>query len=508
MIPDVPELRKTLNEIFLDEIEGDKIPDGAIRVCGPPDPLASSSVDWNNTTVVLRLGGKTKIGLARFLESMRAGLEAAGHAHCSRNSPIAKPLSAIVTASVVQAQFRFDLLNAMKETVREWKLHTWALLPGKVNSDEPYAFGEFKFGLLDFENMEAVCKQIRTDAYSRVRLHRKNSWESTCAVSRDAISVKAITFSEVPKKLIPAEKAGHLMHRVIEEYYQTLFEGEKACFLEELDRQQTALVIAGIGSIPAATFNAVGKMLDWVACFAPPTGGNGWGLSQFGVMKLIMPSPEKLEARKKRIQADLRIHDWMTRELDSKLQVFSEYFFAAEEMSFRGRIDEATLHLVFALDLLLGGKAGDALTKVLASRVAMLSHLALDLKFDEQRKFIEESYDLRSGYVHRGSKFDLSKLSTKAGESIENRFQRLAQTSRVLFAAGCFARQQSWCSGANAYDKWISRIDLLCQTQSAGKNLRADDLDELGIHHIRSKKEDTKAPLVNIDWGSANEAIS
>ena len=326
MIPDVPELRKTLNEIFLDEVQGDKIPDGAIRVCPPPDPLTSSSVDWNNTTVVLRLGGKTKIGLARFLDSMRAGLEAAGHAHCSRSSPIANTLSAIVTASVVQAKFRFDLLHAMKETVREWKLHTWALLPGNVTSEQPYAFGEFRFGPLDFANLEAVCKQIGTDAYSRARLHRQKGWRSTCAVSREAIAVKAITFNDVPKKLIPAEKAGCLMHRVIEEYYQTLFEGEKACFLQELDRQQTALVIAGIGSIPAATFNAVGKMLDWVACFAPPCGGYGWGLSQLGVMKFIMPSPEKLEDCKTRIQADLRIHDWLTRTLDSKLQVFSEYF--------------------------------------------------------------------------------------------------------------------------------------------------------------------------------------
>ena len=175
-------------------------------------------------------------------------------------------------------------------------------------------------------------------------------------------------------------------------------------------------------------------------------------------------------------------------------------------MSSRGRIDEATLHLVFALDLLLGGKAGDALTKVLASRVAMLSHFALDIKFEEQRKFIEESYDLRSGYVHRGLKFELSKLVSKSGESIENRFQRLVQTSRVLFAAGCFARQQSWCSGSDAHDKWISRIDLLCQTQSAGKTLRKDDLDELGIHRIRSRTENAKAPLISIDWGSANES--
>lgn len=500
MIPDVPELRKTLNEIFLDEIDGDKIPDGAIRVCGPPDAITKQSVDWNNTTVVLRLGGKTKIGLVRFLETMRAGMEAAGHAHCSRSSPVANTLSAIVTAFAVQTGFRFDLLTAMKESVGDWTLSTWALLPGTVNSDRHYSFGEFKYGLLDFDRLEEVCRQIGTDAFNRVRIERGKTWRSTGAVSREAIPVRAITFNQVPKKLIPAGKASPLMDRVVEEYFQMLFEGEKTRFLQELDRQQTALVISGNGSIPSATFNALGNTINWVACFSPPMSGHGWGLSQFALMKFSKPSAERLEDCKIRIEADLQIHDWMTRTIDPKLQVFSEYFFAAEEMSDRGRIDEATLHLVFALDLLLGGKAGDALTKVLASRVAMLSHFALDIKFEEQRKFIEESYDLRSGYVHRGLKFELSMLSTKSGESMVNRFERLTQTSRVLFAAGCFARQQSWCSGSDAHDKWISRIDLLCQTQFTGKPLRDDDLDELGIHRIRSRKENAKATLVSIDW--------
>ncbi len=94
----------------------------------------------NNTTVVLRLGGKTKIGLVRFLET----------------------------------------------------------------SERLYSFDDFRYDLLEFDKLEEVFNRIGTDAFSRARNQRRMTWRSTYAISREAIVFRAITFSQVPKKFLPA----------------------------------------------------------------------------------------------------------------------------------------------------------------------------------------------------------------------------------------------------------------------------------------------------------------
>jgi hypothetical protein len=177
------------------------------------------------------------------------------------------------------------------------------------------------------------------------------------------------------------------------------------------------------------------------------------------------------------IKDALALGDWNQRPLDASIQAFSQYLTAAQDHERNDRIEEGLLHIVFALDLLLGGSSGEALTVVLAGRTAIVSHLAVGRPIEEVIAFVKECYDMRSAYVHRGEKGSLAGLN--------ERFARLFQIARAVLGAACFARLQRWCQHTDARDAWVKRIDVLRARLTAGLPFAPAELAELGLAQIR-----------------------
>jgi hypothetical protein len=190
----------------------------------------------------------------------------------------------------------------------------------------------------------------------------------------------------------------------------------------------------------------------------------------------------------------LRLHDWQQRPLDPWIQNFCHYITAAQDYDRNGRIEEALLHLVFGLDLLLGGESGEALTTVLAERVAFLSHCALMRPLNEISNFVRDCYDLRSGYVHRGSKGTLGE--TKSSIGLRERLDLLSQVACAVLGAACFARLQGWCQEQEPRYAWIKRIDVLRAKYEAG--LGVDDADLIGLGLKQVRIQEGKLPGVAI----------
>lgn len=185
------------------------------------------------------------------------------------------------------------------------------------------------------------------------------------------------------------------------------------------------------------------------------------------------------------------------RELDDILQVYSEYLNTARTYEDEGRTEEALLHSVFALDLLLGGESGDSLTAVLADRVAMLSHLALKQDYQRVVRFVRETYDMRSGYVHRGRR---GRLAESTKERLIDRLEQQKEIARAVFGAGCFARSQPWCDVPDARKVWLGRIDILRKKLEIGQGLDPNDVQDLGLDRIELHQG--KPASVSIRWGT------
>jgi hypothetical protein len=67
-----------------------------------------------------------------------------------------------------------------------------------------------------------------------------------------------------------------------------------------------------------------------------------------------------------------------------------------------GLSDEALLHFIIALELIFGVR--EAIQRSVSERVALITFPQADRSFEQQRSWINQIYDLRSKYVHEGTK--------------------------------------------------------------------------------------------------------
>jgi len=128
-------------------------------------------------------------------------------------------------------------------------------------------------------------------------------------------------------------------------------------------------------------------------------------LAARGIMHLNMPSePTYRECR--RWLRDL--FDFRRLELDAPLAAsirsFARFLQRAHRHRLERRYDEAFLHFVIALDLLLGENTQSAET--IAKRAATLIFGSLDKPLDRVERRIRKHYGLRSKYVHEGTPVD------------------------------------------------------------------------------------------------------
>ncbi|MBP88874.1 MAG: hypothetical protein CMJ64_19535 [Planctomycetaceae bacterium] len=259
-------------------------------------------------------------------------------------------------------------------------------------------------------------------------------------------------------------------------------------------RQQALITVAGVGELCADVFWQLANSTEFIAVFTRATPSHGWVVPNREIPTLQSVSTKALTETKMVITANLKISDWGDRGLDKIVHTFCEYVQAAIHHQDANRTEEALLHTVFGLDLLLGGAKDDALTKVLAERVGYLAAIPLGVDAQETIKFVRDTYDLRSGYAHRGERGTLGAIAT--------RYERLSEIANVVVSLACWARQQPWCQDR---DSWIRRIDLLRALHDASDPTE-DVSQQLGLHAIRRPATGRGFRIVWDDEATSNVA--
>jgi hypothetical protein len=129
------------------------------------------------------------------------------------------------------------------------------------------------------------------------------------------------------------------------------------------------------------------------------------------------------------------------------------------------RHNEAFLHLIIALDLLLGSK--ESATESVSKRTAILVFLGLNQEFTATVKLIKTLYDARSRYVHAGQKID-----AKLWDESNNVCREIA----IAYLAAMVSQGDEF-----THQKWVKLLDLLIAQQDLGVALSADVLASAGI---------------------------
>jgi hypothetical protein len=399
----------------------------------------------------------------------------------------------VLAAATILRKSKEASLESVNQTVRsivEMRVTQWSVLINPAQEFSEYRFGDFVYGVLDTDLLRQRSERVGCN-YAKLYV---DGLRGRLAVCRDGHKIRVVNLKPL-LKTIEAKYVRSLLYRVLDVYFGVLSDCEQRHFLVELDRCQAIYGANGLGTFRADSLKDPRMHNTWITIFDAEKRNQGWVVPSQAYPIFTATDPRVLADRHAQINVGLRLLDWGSRALDDILQVYSEYLSTARNYEDVGRTEEALLHLVFALDLLLGGEAGDSLTAVLADRVAMLSHLALKQDYHEVGRFVRDTYDMRSGYVHRGQR---GKLSESTRETLIVRLGRLNGITRAVLGAACFARSQPWCEVREARKVWLGRIDILRKKLEIGQGLDPIDVQQLGLDRIELGQ--VTPAYVSIKW--------
>jgi hypothetical protein len=133
------------------------------------------------------------------------------------------------------------------------------------------------------------------------------------------------------------------------------------------------------------------------------------------------------------------------------------------------RYNEAFLHLIIALDLLLGSKEGS--TESVSKRTAIIVFRGLKLDFQGAVKRLKTMYDARSRYVHAGQKVD-----GRLWEECE----KICREVAIAYVSGIVNQGKGF-----SHEKWVKQLDVLIAQQDLGVELPSDAMASAGISNER-----------------------
>jgi hypothetical protein len=155
--------------------------------------------------------------------------------------------------------------------------------------------------------------------------------------------------------------------------------------------------------------------------------------------------------------------------LHTSIKLFASFVARARRHQINGLSDEALLHFIIALELIFGVR--EAIQRSVSERVALITFREAGRSFDEQRNWINKIYDLRSRYVHEGTK-----LTHDA--PLEEVYALCQQVFRCLLRL-----QADHCSqrGKETLARWLALLDFLSKGMIAGKQIDSVQFQEAFI---------------------------
>jgi len=430
---------------------------------------------------------KAPVIIPRLLDRIAEDLYNAGHSHVSPKMDhrlvLAGKVLGMATALGGSKSASIQSVNHIVSSISPARVSQWAVLINPGMSPEHYRFGDFSYGQVELNKLQYRSEK----AGSNFAQLYGQSLRFKRSILREGRELNIIDANAIPDTGSPV-LLPQLMYRILDDYYANVADIEIQVFMVDLDRQQAIFGAAGLGTIPSETLRQMEAMTQWITIFERDERGHGWVVPNQTVPQLSSTEPKALSDGYIAIKKALKLGNWNESPLDPSIQAFCQYLTAAQDHERNDRTEEGLLHVVFALDLLLGGSSGGALTTVLAERTAIVSYLAVGMPIEEVIGFVRECYDMRSAYVHRGEKGRLVGLN--------ERFEKLFRIARAVLGAACFARLQPWCQNKDARDTWLKRIDILRARYAARLPFEQIELEELGLERIRLRTGELVAVFI------------
>ncbi|HVW30407.1 MAG TPA: hypothetical protein VHC69_33850 [Polyangiaceae bacterium] len=417
---------------------------------------------WHRTNL-----GLTFDGLVR---KVGAELKARGH---PSSLEVVLGLLAAFAALKSQTASPVKQLNHLFDCVADTSVSQFAVLPGDPPEEFHLTLPSYELGKLNWTSLAALCERVGTDFHRRYgpRLEHRFGLE------RKKYTGRAVDWPNFGNRHLStaAQRSmapGSLGYYLIDQYYFELARLLTDDFWEGLLEEQHLLLAAGgpyvderaLKSLPTLQFVTI---FFWASSGPEP---HGWVSPAVHAQMYIElgRADRRLQEVERRLQSDFGVIDSSPGNLHPSVLAYARFVSRAVRHRHDGRPDEAFVHFVIALDLLLG--SSEASSKSVSERAAVVTFQVLDVEFGEALRRVRILYDARSKYVHEGRPVDAPLLD------------QASQICReVLFALLRFVRLSAHRSDAHLVNTWHRELDLCVANLNAKREVAPKDWIAAGV---------------------------
>ena len=361
--------------------------------------------------------------------------------------------------------------NHCLSSIHSAQLHHFVVLPTRPEDGYGIQMGEF--WLRAFDPKKILYWAHRGGCSYPIDLHQLRGCIS---LERTPIDTKLINWDELPDIARMIAKWGKeiAIASIMDVYYQAVawhYSRQIPAMIKNylLIHESGALFHLCIDSILSSFMARHIGLFHWEGS----VGHRCWALLNHGnVVHMNFCPPRLFSACEKWLSDEFGFHALSTsKPLDSAITSYCRFLQRAQTHRLHGRPDEAFLHFVIALDLLLGleGRSSDSV----CLRAAILVHRQLERPFDEQISKLKRLYNRRSKYVHEGKGANEDDLLEIEKICTEILWDLLATSASCQF---------------NNIDAWLKQIDFIASAMKASREIPDTEFQSVGIPTIGRKR--------------------
>lgn len=346
------------------------------------------------------------------------------------------------------------------------KLKPWRF-PSELSQ---FTFGPYSFGKMKLSDLRRECNNAKSDYFVRYERTLKDRLSITREFSRVSL-IDWSPFQEERKFALKLfkdleEQYVNMMNNYFEQMNYVLFDQ----FFRGIGEEQQISMVYGDTYLDERTLELV-PGTNRIAVFRNVDGGGEYGFVQDIVNRdyvlEIAGIDRRLPETLSKLQDEFNLTEIGPSMIHQTLKSFSSFISKAKIRQWDGNLDEAFLHFMISLDLLLGGS--DRLSESVSRRVAVLIGPNSQEGFSNQTQVMRRLYRERSKYVHEG-------VSPQ-----ENSLSEIEEICKgVLLCILHLQKDEDTRAGIDV-SEWITNIDLIGATLEAGREPERELLESCGI---------------------------
>ena len=484
MLPTSPQFRDSVSALRVQATADMEIDHRSIILCdGHLIEKANRGFDEDAMCVALLQESNAPVSLTELLKCVGNELFTLQHPYTSPRSELrASIASKILGLSVLTSTTTHSPLESLSLWLSRMsiaRVAQWVVFDSSYrNVSGVTQLGDFTYAPINMSMLESRCRRAGSTFFEE----RGSTFQGKLSLCRDSRRITVLEIGHELPKASGGNASDKILYRVVDSYYSEVARAEQSQFVADLESQQAVYGAAGMVTFRPDILTQTEGFTAWITIFTRDEKQHGWVTGGRTVMQIPLPYPQELDAARKGLERNLGLHDWQKQPLDPSIQTFCHYFNAARDHYGDGRTEEAVLHLVFALEMLLGGLSYDSSSRDVVERVACLVCSSTKRAFNEIVDCVRGCYNVRNRYVHGGGKG--TAIDDRINADWKDNFRQLSEWASIVLGAALFARQQVWCQGTDAYGSWLNKIESVRRKYVSRIGPDTDEMACLGLSRI------------------------